>query len=367
MPEAAPDPNALLVPLEAIVPGPNVRRDWERVDTSLRQLADSIGAQGILEPLVVREIVGSRGPRGARRFRLVAGFRRYAAARLLNLERVPVRVLSASDSEAMIANLTENLARADLPEGDAIAAVQALRDTYGLGTRQIARATGRSAGWVSELLSVADSREERHAVEAGLIGINAAARIVRLRAAAPELRAQMIERLEHGETIGRDEVPRMNATREARRVIRTPGETAATAELDAGSAGGVIQMPSPAERGAPRLALSPADESMIRNLRLTTRLTTARLYTLHREQGTDHALAPALADEMRRARDELEDYLASRQLIVETQGRLQRTVALLQSARDESPAETRAAWDTLVAKVQRALDGVGDLAGRIPR
>ena len=97
------------------------------MDGRLRSLADSIRERGILEPLLVRELSGV--PAGGRRFELLAGFRRYTAARLLNLPRVPVRVIASSDAEARATNLAENLAREELPELDALRAVVQLSET----------------------------------------------------------------------------------------------------------------------------------------------------------------------------------------------------------------------------------------------
>jgi ParB family chromosome partitioning protein len=91
------------VPLEALVPSPQPRRRFE----NLEALAESIREKGVLQPLLVR-------PLGDGRYAIVAGERRYRAAKMAGLAEVPVRVLDLSEKEARLLALVENLQREDL-------------------------------------------------------------------------------------------------------------------------------------------------------------------------------------------------------------------------------------------------------------
>jgi ParB family chromosome partitioning protein len=91
------------VPLEALVPSPQPRRRFENLEV----LAESIREKGVLQPLLVR-------PLGDGRYAIVAGERRYRAAKMAGLAEVPVRVLDLSEKEARLLVLVENLQREDL-------------------------------------------------------------------------------------------------------------------------------------------------------------------------------------------------------------------------------------------------------------
>ncbi len=93
------------LPLEALSPRPQPRRRFE--EASLEALADSIRAHGVLEPLLVR-------PVGEGKYEIVAGERRYRAAKMAGLEVVPVIVLEVDERTAQAIALMENLQREDL-------------------------------------------------------------------------------------------------------------------------------------------------------------------------------------------------------------------------------------------------------------
>jgi ParB family chromosome partitioning protein len=92
-----------VLPLEALLPSPQPRRRFE----NLEALAESIREKGVLQPLLVR-------PLGDGRYAIVAGERRYRAAKMAGLAEVPVRVLDLSEKEARLLALVENLQREDL-------------------------------------------------------------------------------------------------------------------------------------------------------------------------------------------------------------------------------------------------------------
>jgi ParB family chromosome partitioning protein len=83
----------------------NPRRVFQ--DAALRELADSIRAQGVLSPLLVRPVTEQS-------FEIVAGARRYRAAQMAEVVTVPVRIVNLTDAEALEMALVENLIRADV-------------------------------------------------------------------------------------------------------------------------------------------------------------------------------------------------------------------------------------------------------------
>ncbi|CAA9245384.1 MAG: hypothetical protein AVDCRST_MAG77-1750 [uncultured Chloroflexi bacterium] len=327
-PGLQPDEAALLAPLDALLPGRNARSAWETMDERLLQLADSIQEQGILEPLLVRELharpEGRAGGTGAagRRFELIAGFRRFAAAKYLSMERVPVRLLRASDEDALALNLAENLARADLNDADALRSVVQLQETYGWGVRKIARATGRSASWVSEILAVARSQREREAVEAGRLAVGGAARMSRLKSEFPEVRDALLERLDRGDTVMIEEVPRLAELRQD--VARAQGEVAHRAgagtpgprippvtPLPSSGETPAVDLPVAARAQAPRqmLTLNRQDQSLVRNAETLMHQTLVALSVAWTEQGYGCTLPPDVRDSLRRSADAIETFL----------------------------------------------------------
>jgi ParB family chromosome partitioning protein len=109
------------VPLEALLPSPQPRRRFE----NLEALARSIREQGVLQPLLVRSL-------GNGRYAIVAGERRYRAAKMAGLAEVPVRVLDLSEKEARLLALLENLQREDLnPYEETLGVLELLSEELG--------------------------------------------------------------------------------------------------------------------------------------------------------------------------------------------------------------------------------------------
>lgn len=119
---------------------------------SLSQLADSIAANGILQPILVRE-TGDR-------YEIIAGERRFRAARLAGLSEVPALVLEADDERAAKYALIENLQREDLNPYEEAAAIRKLMDEYGLSQEAASSAIGRSRSAVANALRLLDLPEE---------------------------------------------------------------------------------------------------------------------------------------------------------------------------------------------------------------
>lgn len=119
---------------------------------ALSQLADSIAANGILQPILVRE--------SGDRYTIIAGERRYRAARLAGLTEIPALVLEADDESAAKYALIENLQREDLNPYEEAAAIRKLMDDYSLSQEQVASSIGRSRSAVANALRLLDLPEE---------------------------------------------------------------------------------------------------------------------------------------------------------------------------------------------------------------
>lgn len=130
---------------------------------SLQELVDSIREQGILEPIVVAQT-----PAG---YQIVAGERRWRAAKLLGLDKVPVVIRDQATPQGMLEMaIVENVQREDLNPIERALAYKRLIDEFGLGTNEVAKKVGKSAPTVSNtirLLSLPDAIKD--ALVAGVI------------------------------------------------------------------------------------------------------------------------------------------------------------------------------------------------------
>ncbi|HEU4975101.1 MAG TPA: ParB/RepB/Spo0J family partition protein [Baekduia sp.] len=148
--EAAPELRDLAV--ELIAPNPDQpRRSFD--EQALHALADSVREQGILQPVLVR-------PKAGGRFELVAGERRWRAARLAGLESVPAIVQERDDATTLEVALVENMAREDLNPVEEARAVAALVEELGLTREAVGKRVGRSRVAVSNLLRILDLPDE---------------------------------------------------------------------------------------------------------------------------------------------------------------------------------------------------------------
>ena len=115
------------LPLEALVPSPQPRKRFE----GLEALAHSIREKGVLQPLLVR-------PLGDGKYAIVAGERRYRAAKLAGLTEVPVRVVEVSEEEAKLLALLENLQREDLnPYEETLGVLELLSEDLGKSQEEV--------------------------------------------------------------------------------------------------------------------------------------------------------------------------------------------------------------------------------------
>lgn len=127
------------------------RRDMD--PEALQELADSIKAQGILQPIVVREI-------GEQRYEIVAGERRWRAAQLAQLDKVPALIREFSDEAAIALALIENIQREDLNPLEEALAMQRFAEEFKLTHLEIADAVGKSRAAVSNLMRLLALNEE---------------------------------------------------------------------------------------------------------------------------------------------------------------------------------------------------------------
>ncbi|HOX43693.1 MAG TPA: ParB/RepB/Spo0J family partition protein [Myxococcota bacterium] len=133
---------------------PNAEQPRQSFDEGrLRELADSVKTQGVLQPLVVRAL-------GDGRFQIVAGERRWRAARLAGLERVPVVVKNLSDSESLEVALIENIQREDLNPLEEAEAYRLLIEEHGLTQERLATRVGRQRSTVTNALRLLKLPEE---------------------------------------------------------------------------------------------------------------------------------------------------------------------------------------------------------------
>lgn len=123
---------------------PRTRMD----EGSLYELAESIKAQGIMQPILVRPIT----PDGAIRFEIIAGERRFRAAKLAGLREVPVLVKAVPDEAAAAMALIENIQREDLNPLEEAQGLKRLTEEFGLTHELAAQAVGRSRSAASNLL-----------------------------------------------------------------------------------------------------------------------------------------------------------------------------------------------------------------------
>ena len=160
------------VPVTLIDPNPYQPRQTFP-ETSLRELADSIRAGGLLQPVLVRR-TGSR-------YQLVVGERRWRAARLAGLEAVPALVRELGEREALELALTENLLREDLSPLEVARSFDALQQKYSLSHEDIADRMGLNRSTVTNTLrllrlpaavqEMLNNREITHGHARALLGL----------------------------------------------------------------------------------------------------------------------------------------------------------------------------------------------------
>jgi ParB family chromosome partitioning protein len=154
---------ALEVPIESIHPNPQQPRH-EFSAEALKDLADSIREHGVLQPLIVTRNDSADG------YYLIAGERRWRAAREAGLSTVPVIVKEANPEEMLALALVENIQRADLNPLEEAQAYRELMDSFHLTQAEVARRVGRSRSAVANLVRLLNlPREIIEALHSGTI------------------------------------------------------------------------------------------------------------------------------------------------------------------------------------------------------
>jgi ParB family chromosome partitioning protein len=132
------------LPVDALTAGKyQPRKTWDH--DKLAELAESIKAQGVIQPIVVRDI-------GGKRYEIIAGERRWRATQLAGLTEIPVVIREVDDRTVVAMALIENIQREDLNPLEEATALQRLIDEFDLTHAQAAEAVGRSRVAVSNLL-----------------------------------------------------------------------------------------------------------------------------------------------------------------------------------------------------------------------
>lgn len=141
-----------LLPVELIQRGKyQPRREMD--PEALEDLANSIRAQGVIQPIVVRHILGGR-------YEIVAGERRWRASQLAGLTEIPALVKDIPDEAAMAIALIENIQREDLNPIEEAFALQRLLNEFAMTHQQVANAVGKSRATVTNLLRLLTLAEE---------------------------------------------------------------------------------------------------------------------------------------------------------------------------------------------------------------
>ena len=162
-----------VLPLQKVEPNPNQpRRTFDEVE--LQALADSVAEHGIVQPLAVRALENGY-------YQIIAGERRWRAARLAGLKELPVVVLEADDQAVMELALIENLQRQDLNPMEEAEGYRVLMEEHGLTQEQVASRVGKSRPAVANALRLLALPEEvRAMVEDGTLSAGHARAVLSL-------------------------------------------------------------------------------------------------------------------------------------------------------------------------------------------
>ena len=152
-PDLAPSgEGAVSLPISQVEPGLNQPR--KRFDSaSLSDLADSIRIHGIIQPVTVRRLTSGY-------YQIIAGERRWRAAKQAGLEEIPAVIIEADDRKVMELGLIENLQREDLNPVEEAQGYQVLMEEYGLTQEQVAERMGKSRPAVTNTLRLLSLPEE---------------------------------------------------------------------------------------------------------------------------------------------------------------------------------------------------------------
>lgn len=203
----SPEASLRTLRLDQLQPGkyqPRTRMD----EASLQELAQSIKAQGLMQPVLVRQV-------GAGRYEIIAGERRVRAARIAGIEAVPVLIKDVPDDAAAAMSLIENIQRENLNPLEEAQGLKRLTSDFGMTHEQAAQAVGRSRSAASNLLRLLNLAEPvQQQLLSGELEMGHARALLPLSAANQILVAQQM-------------VARRLSVRDAERLVARAGATPA--------------------------------------------------------------------------------------------------------------------------------------------
>ena len=185
---------AKLIAVSLIQPNPNQpRKSLNR--EALQELAESIRAQGLLQPIVVR-------PQGEG-FMIIAGHRRYEACRMIGLERIPCLVRDEAEDKVLEQALVENIQREDINPVEEAQGYRALMEEHGYSIRDLAARMHKSVGYIHGRLELLKHGDLAQSVHEGQIGIFEARELAKV--TDEETRHELTEKVASGD-LGREEL-----------------------------------------------------------------------------------------------------------------------------------------------------------------
>ena len=152
----------------------------------LQELADSIRAQGVMQPIVVRPI-------SDKKYEIIAGERRWRATQLAQLDTIPVVIKDVSDEAAIAMALIENIQREDLNPIEEAASLQRLQQEFELTQQEVATAVGKSRSTIANLLRLMSLQEDvRISLERGDLEMGHARALLGLEASDQSQAARIV-------------------------------------------------------------------------------------------------------------------------------------------------------------------------------
>jgi len=152
LPESATGPDMRELPVESIAPNPGQPRSRFKPE-ALEALSESIAASGVVQPLIVRSV-------GRGSYEIIAGERRWRAAKMAGVEKVPVVIRDSDEADRLEVALIENMVRENLNPVEEAKACAALVEDLGLSKEDLGKRVGRSRPQISNLIRLLDLPDE---------------------------------------------------------------------------------------------------------------------------------------------------------------------------------------------------------------
>ena len=218
-PASSAEPSTLELPIDAITPNPKQpRKDFD--DKALRDLSESVKQSGLLQPVVVRRV--------GEGYQLVVGERRWRAAKMAGIERIPAVVREASDAQSLELALVENLLREDLNPMEEAEAYQRLLAEFAWTQEDLAQRVARDRSSIANCLRLLKLPDVIQAdLRSGRLTMGHARALLSLDSPAEQLRLRE-EILTHSWSVrATEQGVQAKRTQPARRVLRRSAELAA--------------------------------------------------------------------------------------------------------------------------------------------